>query len=84
MRFFSGVAEHAAQAVGQESAAALLAAVHEFATNSVHNGGGPGELRVWADGRSLVYEVSDHGHITAPPQAGCRPPLMPGRRGPVG
>jgi anti-sigma regulatory factor (Ser/Thr protein kinase) len=68
------VAEHAQRAgLGQESAAALVAAVHELATNSVQHGGGPGELRVWAHSRSLVCEVSDHGHITAP-LAGRLPP----------
>jgi anti-sigma regulatory factor (Ser/Thr protein kinase) len=82
MQFASGdfgrvrafVAQHAADAgLGSEPAAAMVAAVHELATNSVRHGGGDGELRIWTDGGSLVCEVSDRGRITAP-LAGRLPP----------
>jgi MEDS: MEthanogen/methylotroph, DcmR Sensory domain/Histidine kinase-like ATPase domain len=39
----------------------LVLAVDEVAANSLRHGGGAGVLRVWADGRSLVCEVSDSG-----------------------
>jgi anti-sigma regulatory factor (Ser/Thr protein kinase) len=41
-------------------------AVNEIATNSLRHGGGQGELAAWTDGRRLVFEVSDRGHITEP------------------
>jgi anti-sigma regulatory factor (Ser/Thr protein kinase) len=50
----------------RRSATSLVSAVNEIATNSLKHGGGSGELRIWTDGRSLVCEVSDHGHLTAP------------------
>ncbi len=52
--------------LGQQSAASLVTAVNEIATNSLKHGGGDGELRVWTDGHSLVCEVSDRGHLTSP------------------
>lgn len=59
----------------REPAAAMVLAVNEVATNSLRHGGGRGELRVWQDGRSVVCEVSDRGHITAP-LAGRLPPSL--------
>jgi anti-sigma regulatory factor (Ser/Thr protein kinase) len=71
------VAEQARQAgLAQERAAALVQAVNEIATNSVSHGGGRGELRVWTDDHSLICQVSDHGHITAP-LVGRLPPVLP-------
>ena len=68
------VTAHAGRAgLGKQSATSLVAAVNEIATNSLRHGGGHGELRVWTDGRSLVCEVSDHGHLTSP-LAGRLPP----------
>ena len=65
--------------LGQQSAASLVTAVNEIATNSLKHGGGDGELRVWIDGRSLVCEVSDRGHLTSP-LVGRLPRLpMPGQ-----
>ncbi len=61
--FVAGRAEQAG--LGQEPASGLVLAVSEIASNSVRHGGGHGELRIWADGRSLVCEVSDRGHITS-------------------
>jgi anti-sigma regulatory factor (Ser/Thr protein kinase) len=70
------VAEQAKRAgLGQEPAAAMVLAVNEIATNSLQHGGGRGELRMWQDGHSVVCEVSDHGHITAP-LAGRLPPVL--------
>ena len=70
------VAEQAERAgLDQEPAAAIVLAVNEIATNSLRHGGGQGELRVWKDGRSVVCEVSDQGHITAP-LAGRLPPVL--------
>ena len=57
----------------QRSATAIVQAVNEIATNSLQHGGGQGELHTWTDNRSLVCEVSDHGHITSP-LAGRLPP----------
>jgi anti-sigma regulatory factor (Ser/Thr protein kinase) len=70
------VAEHAQRAgLDDEPAAAIVLAVNEIATNSLRHGGGQGELRAWSDGRSLVCEVSDRGHITAP-LVGRLPPAL--------
>jgi anti-sigma regulatory factor (Ser/Thr protein kinase) len=70
------VAEHATLAgLDREPAAAIVLAVNEIATNSLRHGGGQGELRAWSDGRSLVCEVSDLGHITAP-LVGRLPPAL--------
>ena len=55
-----------------QSATAIVQAVSEIASNSLHYGGG-GELHAWTDDQSLVCEVSDHGHITSP-LAGRLPP----------
>ena len=68
------VAQHAWRAgLDQESGTAIVRAVNEIATNSIQHGGGHGELRAWIENRSLVCEVSDHGHITSP-LAGRLPP----------
>jgi anti-sigma regulatory factor (Ser/Thr protein kinase) len=68
------VATRAEQAgLDQEAADAMVLAVNEVATNSLSHGGGRGELRAWADGRSLVFEVSDRGHITSPLVGRLRP-----------
>ena len=56
-----------------QSATAIVQAVSEIASNSLHYGGGGGELHAWTDHQSLVCEVSDHGHITSP-LAGRLPP----------
>lgn len=61
------VAEQAGRAgLTAESADAMCLAVSEVAANSIRHGGGRGEIRAWTDERSLVFEVSDRGHITAP------------------
>ncbi|MDX6390630.1 MAG: hypothetical protein QOJ73_1693 [Streptosporangiaceae bacterium] len=74
MRAF--VAEQAERAgLEQEPAAAMVLAVNEIATNSLRHGGGQGELRMWRDEHSVVCEVSDRGHITAP-LAGRLPPVL--------
>jgi anti-sigma regulatory factor (Ser/Thr protein kinase) len=57
----------------REAADAMVLAVNEVATNSLRHGGGRGELRAWTDGRSLVFEVSDQGHITSPLVGRLRP-----------
>ena len=68
------VAARAEQAgLDQESADAMVLAVNEVATNSLRHGGGHGELRAWTAGRSLVFEVSDQGHITSPLVGRLRP-----------
>jgi anti-sigma regulatory factor (Ser/Thr protein kinase) len=66
--------------LGERSAASLVAAVNEVATNSLLHGGGRGELRVWTDGGSLLCEVCDHGHLTQP-MAGRLPPAEDGGAG---
>jgi anti-sigma regulatory factor (Ser/Thr protein kinase) len=57
----------------QETAGAMVMAVNEVATNSLRHGGGRGELRAWTEGRSLVFEVSDQGHVTSPLVGRLRP-----------
>ncbi|MGC5015175.1 anti-sigma factor RsbA family regulatory protein [Streptosporangium sp. DT93] len=44
----------------------------ELAANSLEHGGGSGVARVWPEGRRVVFDVSDTGHI-ADPLAGRRP-----------
>jgi anti-sigma regulatory factor (Ser/Thr protein kinase) len=53
-------------------------AVSEVATNSIRHGGGQGEIRAWTDGGSLVCEVTDRGHITAPLAGRERPAMNDG------
>lgn len=68
------VAARAEQAgLDADTAGALVVAMNEVATNSLRHGGGRGELRAWTDGRSLVFEVSDQGHITSPLAGRLRP-----------
>jgi anti-sigma regulatory factor (Ser/Thr protein kinase) len=68
------VATRAEQAgLDREAVDAMVLAVNEVATNSLRHGGGRGELRAWTDGRSLVFEVSDQGHITSPLVGRLRP-----------
>jgi len=69
--FVAGLAQRAG--LDQPSATAMVQAVNEIATNSLQHGGGQGELHTWTDSRSLVCEISDHGHITSP-LAGRLPP----------
>jgi anti-sigma regulatory factor (Ser/Thr protein kinase) len=60
------VAQHAeAAGLHGRSVTDTVLAVHEVAVNSLRYGGGQGELRSWADDRSLTFEVSDRGHITS-------------------
>jgi anti-sigma regulatory factor (Ser/Thr protein kinase) len=68
------VADHARRAgVAERCVPSLVAAVNEIATNSLQHGGGRGELHLWADGKSLVCEVTDQGQLTEP-LAGLLPP----------
>ena len=76
--FVAGQARQAGLAT--ESVANTVLAVNEIATNSLQYGGGHGDVRVWRDGHSLVCEVSDQGHITAP-LAGRLPPVLSGANG---
>jgi len=70
------VAEQAAQAgLDAESAAAMVLAATEIASNSLRHGGGHGELRAWVQDGSLVCEVSDRGHITSPLVGRVQPAL---------
>ena len=47
-------------------AADTVTAVHEVASNSLRHAGGWGVLRVWRTEDSLIYDVSDDGHIDEP------------------
>ena len=68
------VADSAERAgLGPDATSGLLLAASEIATNSLRHGGGRGEFRVWTEGRSLVCEVSDAGHITSPLVGRVRP-----------
>lgn len=44
----------------------LVLAVNEAASNSVRHGGGSGTLFVWEDGKVLLSELRDGGHIDDP------------------
>lgn len=56
--------------------------VAELTTNSVVHGGGHGTLRMWAEDRQLVCEVSDAGVHTNPLAGRIPPPgAQPGGRG---
>jgi anti-sigma regulatory factor (Ser/Thr protein kinase) len=44
----------------------LVLAVNELTSNSIRYGGGSGWLRVWREGGTLMCEVRDAGHLTAP------------------
>jgi len=66
--------------LSQQSVTSLVAAINEVATNSLQHGGGRGELRIWTNDGSLLCEVSDQGHITAP-LAGRLPPAPDGGAG---
>ena len=56
-------------------AADVVAAVNELATNSLRHGGGRGVVRTWHDGRSMICDVCDSGHI-AWPLIGREPPVV--------
>jgi anti-sigma regulatory factor (Ser/Thr protein kinase) len=68
------VAGRAGQAgLEKDAATGMVLAISEIASNSIRHGGGRGELRVWSEGRILVCEVSDRGHITSPLVGRVRP-----------
>jgi anti-sigma regulatory factor (Ser/Thr protein kinase) len=52
----------------------LVLAVNEVATNSLCHGGGRGTLRLWRDGKALVFEVHDRGRIDETLAGRERPP----------
>jgi anti-sigma regulatory factor (Ser/Thr protein kinase) len=59
----------------------LRTAVNELCTNTLVHSGGPGALRIWQDGATLVCEVRDGGQLTDP-LAGrepARPDALVGR-----
>jgi anti-sigma regulatory factor (Ser/Thr protein kinase) len=58
----SAVAAHASGAgLPRQRVYDVVAAAHELAANAVRHGAGHGQLRLWADGRSLYLQVSDDG-----------------------
>jgi anti-sigma regulatory factor (Ser/Thr protein kinase) len=58
----SAVAAHAAEAgLPRQRVYDVVTAAHELAANAVRHGAGHGQLRLWADGRSLYLQVSDDG-----------------------
>ena len=67
-------ADVAVEAGMEDRTADVALVVGELATNSVRHGGGSGTLRLWRQGRALVCEVSDRGHIVDP-LIGRRRPL---------
>src|ERR1700722_5745529 len=67
----TAVAAHAAEAgLSRQQVYDVVAAAHELAANAVRHGAGHGQLRLWADGRSLHCQVSDPGRAA---QASTRP-----------
>ncbi|GAA2894302.1 sensor histidine kinase [Streptosporangium fragile] len=76
-------AQYAAEAgLAGERLEDLRLIASELAANSLDYGGGSGVLRIWTEGRRVVFDVSDAGHI-ADPLAGRRPvdPRQRGSRG---
>ncbi|MFD1501748.1 sensor histidine kinase [Streptosporangium lutulentum] len=72
--------DHAARAgLAGERLEDLRLIVSELAANSLDHGGGAGVLRVWPEGRQVIFDISDAGHITDP-LAGRRP-VTPRQRG---
>ena len=60
----------------------LTLAANEVATNSLRHAGGRGLLRIWADGESVICEVSDGGRLDRPLAGRERPGREPdGERG---
>jgi anti-sigma regulatory factor (Ser/Thr protein kinase) len=58
----SAVAAHASAAgLPRQRVYDAVIAAHELAANAVRHGAGHGQLRLWADGRSLYLQVSDDG-----------------------
>lgn len=72
-RFVSGRARAAGLAASRCDD--LVLAVNEVASNSVRHGGGHGNLRIWAEGETLLCEVRDGGRLDDP-LAGRRRPDM--------
>ena len=58
----SAVAAHAAAAgLPRQKVFDVVITAHELATNAIRQGEGHGQLRLWADGGSLYFQVSDDG-----------------------
>jgi anti-sigma regulatory factor (Ser/Thr protein kinase) len=55
-----------AHGLDEGRASDLVLSVNELAGNSVRHGGGTGTLRIWAQGRALICEIEDAGHIDKP------------------
>ena len=62
------IVARAASAHGLDEARAsdLVLSVNELAGNSLRHGGGAGTLRIWKQGRALICEIEDSGHIDKP------------------
>jgi anti-sigma regulatory factor (Ser/Thr protein kinase) len=75
--------EHARRAgVDDRRAEHLELAVNEIATNSLTHGRGPGVLRLWSEGGSLVAEISGGGRLRDPLVGRIPvPPRQPNGRG---
>jgi anti-sigma regulatory factor (Ser/Thr protein kinase) len=50
----------------------VIVVVNEVATNILTHGGGTGRLTAWSDGRQVVFQTDDTGHMDDP-LAGRRP-----------
>jgi anti-sigma regulatory factor (Ser/Thr protein kinase) len=60
------VAQAARHALPPNRVDAVELVVHELAVNSVRHGGGSGILRIWAEDRAVICEISDSGHLADP------------------
>jgi len=76
----AGLLQRALCVLSDSRAAELALAAHELAANSVHHGGGGGELRFWRDGDAAVVEVRDGGRLEDP-LVGRRVPSSEAGRG---
>jgi anti-sigma regulatory factor (Ser/Thr protein kinase) len=61
------------QGLDEDGAEELVLAVNEIAANSVRHGGGSGTMRRWRENGTLLCEVQDAGHISAPLTGRVRP-----------
>jgi anti-sigma regulatory factor (Ser/Thr protein kinase) len=52
----------------------LILAANEVAANSLRHGAGHGTLRLWGVRDSVVCEIHDEGHLSAPPMLGRERP----------
>ena len=75
-------AQALAAGLSPDRVADLTLAVNELAANTVEHGGATGTLSVWVEGKELICQLTDAGHIVDPLAGRIPPPPeRPGGRG---